>query len=257
MRLFIGVMRVGIACKHIAVGDPILDSNAYSEGVTSGINHCLEVAGRIHPVRDCFLGDRLIPGNSKHSQIRAKPVGISAGHGCLTLKLTVVRAEHLGRADLRGIHQGLIDLKSRNAVLLADLIDKSNHFLPDIHVCGKIRGRGVARCFLARACHNECKPPLAAVGPGDRHGCGAGRMGHGHPVAGDLLHSNDGCGTGGHGDILTSISDDQPAPVTNCQSIALVTTDGNSGGRHTGIGGGGVHLETLKSTCFPASRSLT
>lgn len=111
-----------------------MDRNADSDCVTSGIDHCLEVAGRIHPVRDCFLSDGLVPRNGKHGQVGTKAVGIPAGHGGLALKPAVVLAEHLGRADLRGIHQGLVDFQLFCAILPADLIDAVDYFLPDIHV---------------------------------------------------------------------------------------------------------------------------
>lgn len=64
-------------------------------------------------------------------------MGVPTGYSRLALKSTVVCAELLRRADLGGIHQGLIDLQLRHAILPADLIDARDHLFPDTHVCGQ------------------------------------------------------------------------------------------------------------------------
>ena len=81
--------------------------HAYTDAVASGVDHGLEVAGGVDPIVDSALGG--VVCTSEHGEVITEAVGISGLGSGLTLLRGVMPGVALVGADLRGVHQSLID----------------------------------------------------------------------------------------------------------------------------------------------------
>ena len=105
--LCIKVDAVGYPDEHVAVSDSVELSHSHADAVTSGVDHRFEVTGGVDPVVDGALGN--IDCAGEHSEVVTEAVGISSlGSGLALLRSVMPGVAPVG-ADLRGVHQSLID----------------------------------------------------------------------------------------------------------------------------------------------------
>ena len=107
IRLCIEVDAVGYPDEHIAVGDAVVLGHAHADAVASRVDHGLEVAGGVDPIVDSALGG--VVCTSERGEVITEAVGISGLGSGLTLLRGVMPGVALVGADLRGVHQSLID----------------------------------------------------------------------------------------------------------------------------------------------------
>ena len=105
--LRIEVDAVGYPDKHIAVGDAVVLGHAHADTVASGVDHGFKVTGGVDPVIDGALSG--VVYTSEHGEVITEAVGISGLGSGLTLLRGVVPSVAPVGADLRGVHQSLID----------------------------------------------------------------------------------------------------------------------------------------------------
>ena len=105
--LCIEVDTVGYPDEHVAVGDAVVLGHAHADAVASRVDHGLEVAGRVAPIVDGALGG--VGGAGEHGEIGPEAVGVAGIDGGLALLRSVMPGVAPVGADLRGVHQSLID----------------------------------------------------------------------------------------------------------------------------------------------------
>ena len=104
IRLCIEVDAVRYPDEHIAIGDAVVLGHTHTDAVASGVDHGLEVTGRIDPVIDGTLSG--VSCASEHSQVIAETVGIAGVDSSLALLRRVMPGVSPAGANLGGRSSG-------------------------------------------------------------------------------------------------------------------------------------------------------
>ncbi len=119
--------------------------HAYPDAFASGVDHGLEVTGGVDPVVDSVLSS--ICCASKYGEVVTESIGLTGICGGFTLLRSVMPGVALVGAGLCCVHQGLIDRQFQDPIGFTGLVDKPDHFLPDLHVVCQTGTVPAGGCF--------------------------------------------------------------------------------------------------------------
>ena len=145
--LSVGIIGSGIAYEHIAVGPAAAHGDADADAVTIWVQHRPQMSGRIFPVGDRSLRDARSGAGSKHRQVGAEAIGISALQHRLALFPVMVCGKALCRAALCGFHEPFIHREFWQPVFPAQSIGQVYDLLPGFR---QILGSAALSRFLLR-----------------------------------------------------------------------------------------------------------
>ena len=130
--LRIEIDAVGYSDKHVAVCDPVVLGHAYPDAVATWIDHRLEVTWGVDPVVDGALGGIGCAG--EHSEVITEAIGVTGVCSGLAFFRSVMPGVAPVRANLGGVHQGLVDRQLRDPIGFAGLVNQVDHLLAYLKV---------------------------------------------------------------------------------------------------------------------------
>ena len=129
------IMRRRVPHEHIAECPAVAHGDANADSIAIRGDHRCQMAGGVLPVCHSLFGNSFGVRDREHRQVGPEAVGIPSRCHRLTFHSVIMMGVQVGGTFLSRIHERLIDCQFWNAVLLPYLVDASDQFLLNLHIC--------------------------------------------------------------------------------------------------------------------------